>query len=122
MADVITPTAAEGDIIVEQGATFDVPMTWQDAEGDLIDLTGWTAKLQVRDYPGSGDVLLDMNTENGQIVLGGAEGTIRLLLSMAETAALTFDNGKYQLELYTPSSQTERLLKGRFIVDKEVVV
>lgn len=122
MAKVITPTAAEGDIIVEQGATFDIVLTWKDAKRDLIDLTGWTAKLQVRDYPGSGDVLLEMSTENGQIVLGGVAGTIRLVLSMTETAALSFNDGKYQLELYPPASQAERLLKGRFIIDKEVVV
>lgn len=121
MAEVITPTAAEGDIIIEQGATFDVVLTWKDGRKDLIDLTGWTAKLQVRDYPGSGDVLLEMNTENGTVILGGTAGTIRLTLDMTATAALVFDDGKYQLELYPPEGQAERLLKGRFIVDKEIV-
>lgn len=122
MADVITPTAAEGDIIVEQGATFDLLLTWMDKSGDLIDLTDYTARLQVRDFPGAGQVLLEMTTENGMIQLGGSAGTIRLFMDMDETAALSFDSGKYQLELYPPTTGTERLLKGRYIIDKEIVV
>lgn len=121
MADVINQTAAEGDIIVEQGATFDIELEWIDENKNLIDMTGWTAALQVRAFPKSTELLFEMTTENGRIDLS-APGRIRLFIDKDTTAAMTFSDGKYNLELYPPSSTTIRLLKGRFIVDSEVVI
>ncbi len=121
MPEVISPTAAEADIIVEQGASFDVTMTWTDEVGDLVPIELWTATLQVRQYPGDGSLLHEMTTGNGMIILGGVEGTVRLVMTMAQTTALDFADGKYQLELYPPSLEAKRLLKGRFIVDSEIV-
>lgn len=120
MADVINQTAAEGDIVVEQGATFDIQMDWIDENKNLIDMTGWTAALQVRAFAKATTLLFEMTTENGRIDLS-QHGVIRLFIHKDDTAALGFTEGKYNLELYPPSASSIRLLKGRFIVDQEVV-
>jgi len=95
---------------IPKGATFDVTLTWKNADRTPKNLTGYTAKLQVRESIGS-TLLLEMSTSNGKIILGGAAGTIQLLLSAAETAALTWDEGIYDLFITGPSG-TRKLLKG----------
>ena len=124
MTERVESTAASLDLIVEEGSTFSLPLTWMNEEEDLIQLTGYKAVLQVREFANAKNVLLEMSSDNGRIILGEdgteTEGQILLKLTRDETADLGFDQGKYQLEL-EQGDETIRLLRGRFIVDKEIV-
>jgi len=57
-------------VVAEQGATYSKLFTLTNSAGDLIDLTGYTARLQVREKYSSEVKLLDLTTENGGITLG----------------------------------------------------
>ena len=70
--------AANITLQMEQGATFSKVFTCRDAAGVLVDLTGYTARMQVRATYASPTTLLDLTTENGKLVLGGANGTISI--------------------------------------------
>ena len=67
--------AGKYDITIEQGAGFEVPLSYR-ADGDLVDLTGSRARLQMREKVGSSVVLFELTTENDGITLGGVDGTI----------------------------------------------
>lgn len=108
------------NITIEQGADFDLLMTWKDAAGTPIDLTGFSARMQCRASLADATLLLDLTTANGHIVLGGTAGTIRLLLTAAETAALTWTRGIYDLELVSSAGIVTRLLSGSIVVSPEV--
>jgi len=111
--------AGNYDITCDQGATFSRVITWKNSNGTPIDLTNYTARLQVRaNYPSS-TVLLNLTTENGGITLGGALGTITLAATATTTAAIAADEYVYDLELITASTVT-RLVEGSFIVTPEV--
>lgn len=94
-----------------QRTTVDLLLTWKDSAGDPIDLTGWSAAMQVRTEP-RGTVLADLSSGNGKITLGGAVGTIRLLVAATETAGWTWSRGRYDLLLTNPAGQRTRLLQG----------
>ena len=115
---VLKPTAARLDIVVEQGATFDVEVEWTDEEEDLIPLEDAKAILQVREYADATHLLFEMTTEDGRIILGN--GTIRLLIPRDITATLDFESGRYNLEIER-KGKTTRVFKGKFIVDKEII-
>ncbi|MCC6475110.1 MAG: hypothetical protein IT514_15355, partial [Burkholderiales bacterium] len=87
-----------------------------------VDLTGSTARMQIRPYVESpdADILLSLTTANGGISLGGANGTISLLASAAATAALDFDTAVYDLEVIDGSGLVTRLLSGMVTLSKEV--
>lgn len=111
------------NLVIEAGATFSLPLRWIDEDKNYIDLTGYKAILQVRDYAKSNQVLLEMTTENGMIVLGKTpetKGRIFLKLDRNKTAELDFESGKYQLELEQGDSVI-RLLKGKFTVDSSYI-
>ena len=116
----MTITPGIYNIRMIQGATFNPVFTWKDENNALVNLTGYTAKMQGRTTFKSRSTFFNLTTENGGITLGGAAGTIALLLTATQTAALN-QNGVYDLKLYTPSATQEyRLFKGTVIIDPEV--
>jgi hypothetical protein len=123
-------SAGRYDIILEQGATFDLPLHYRDPAGVPIDLSGYSARMQVRESAES-TVLVEFNsslTANGAILLNGAaedredgaNGNIRIFMSAANSAALPRFSGRYDLELADSSSYTIRLLEGQFRVEPEI--
>lgn len=113
-------TAGTYDIIVEQGATFTLAMTWKDSAGSAVNLTGYTARMQVRPAADSTGTLLTLTTENGRIALGGAAGTITLTVAASDTAALTAGTGVYDIELVSGGGVVTRLLQGSVTISREV--
>jgi hypothetical protein len=114
--------AGNYDIVVEQGATFGLVITWRDSAGALVNLTSYTAFLEVRRGRTTpvGPLILSMTTSNGCIALGGALGTITLALTATQTAALTPGIYEYDLEMRVGSNH-RYLLSGHFIVPPRVV-
>lgn len=109
---------ARYDFTIFQGATFDRTITWRDGNGQEVNLTGYTARLQVRDRVG-GEVLLDLSTGDG-ITLGGPAGTIALAISAVDTAALRFSQAVYDLELTSAGDEVTRLMQGKVLLSPEV--
>lgn len=112
--------AGNYDFYIEQGATFYQQIVWKDSAGDPIDLTGYTARMQLRKTVKATDVILSLTTENGRITLGGAEGTITLEVDAEDTADLTEFCGVYDLEVEASDGTVTRLLQGQIEVSREV--
>lgn len=85
-----------------------------------VDLTGATARMQIRAQLG-GAVLLELTTENGALAITGL-GTITRTLSAAQTAALAWTEGVYDLEVQYPDGTVQRYLQGAVTVSREVTV
>lgn len=111
--------AGSYNITIEQGATFSLVVTWEDSAGSAVDLTGRTARMQIRDRVAATDTLIELTTENGRIALGGAAGTITLTITAADTAALDFRSGVYDLEIVN-GAVVDRILEGEVELNKEV--
>ena len=109
------------DIIIEQGATFNFALIWRDPSGMPINLTGYTARMQVRQTVTQPDPApLSLTTENGGITLGGPAGPINVLATPVQTAGLSFRAGVYDLELVSPGGEVTRLVQGSVVVSPEV--
>lgn len=103
----------------EQGSTFTRVITLYEPDGTTpYDLTGYTARMQVRRETEESSVLVELTTANGRIVLGGEEGTITLSLGASTTASLD-DDGVYDLEIVS-GANVHKVLKGVFRLDYEV--
>ena len=105
--------AGKHDIIIEQGATFRRVITWKAANGSPINLTGYSAKMQVRERVRDTDVVLECSTANGRITLGGVLGTITIVAQDEVTDLLAeMPKAVYDLELTSAGGEVTRLLRG----------
>jgi hypothetical protein len=64
--------------------------------------------------------LLELNTENSRIALGGAAGTIDLLIDATTTAAMDWSTAIYDLEIILADASVKRLVYGSVSVSPEV--
>lgn len=111
--------AAKYKLKLEQGATLRKVFTWK-ADGVEVDLTGYTARMQIRPDIASSDVLATLATDNGGITIEALPGTFTLFLSDIDTAALTFESAVYDLEFVAPNGDVIRLMQGEVTLSPEV--
>lgn len=112
--------AAPYDITIEQGATWRTTLTVKDATGTTVDLTGYTARMQIRPSVESTTVLLELNTTGSGITVTGPAGQIALLITATATTGINWTGAVYDLELTAPSGDVTRLLQGRVTLSPEV--
>lgn len=108
------------DLEVPQGATWTQHLTWKSGSpATLVDLSGFSARMQARREFTSTSVAIELTTGNSRIALGGSNGTIQLSLTATDTASISSGTYVYDLELVIGATVT-RLLQGNFIVTPEV--
>lgn len=107
------------DIEWHQGDTFSVVLTWRDVNKDPVDLTGYTARMQLRTSVDAETNSLELTTENDRISLGGTNGEIQLTVDADTMAAMDAGSYKYDLEMVVGAS-VRKLLKGKFKILAEV--
>lgn len=112
--------AVTHNITIEQGATFQLNLLWKDSLNAPINLTGYTARMQVRRKHSDAAILLDFTTVNGAITLGGAAGTIVVTGLATLTDDVPAKVCVYDLELVSPSGFVTRLIEGSATVTPEV--
>jgi hypothetical protein len=106
---------------VEQGATFEAVLTWKNDDETPVDLTGYTARMQIRQTINDPTTEAELTTENGRIELGGVDGTITLMIPADVTEDFAWnDPAVYDLELISGTGKVTRVLKGNVELDEEV--
>ena len=114
------------NLCINQGATFTRIFVWTagqcgcgtvGASSGPMDLTGFTAALQIRQFQLSTTVLYDASSN---ITLGGVTGTITLVIPAANTETFTWWQGVYDLLLTSAAGIATRLLMGSVTVSPAV--
>lgn len=111
-------TAANYDIVAEQGATFSFEFTI-DTDGTLWNLTGYKARMQVRPFKESTTKIFDLTETNG-IALGGVAGSVTVTRNAAQMTAAKTGRHVYDLEVESSGGIVTKLLEGKFVIIPEV--
>lgn len=106
---------------VEQGARLYRKFTRLDSDGDPIDMTDWTARMQGRLSVESDLPLFDWTTDD-YLTINGTEGELVLDVPAEVTATLTFRTCVYDIELTDDAepANTMRFAEGRMELSREV--
>jgi len=118
------------NLTCEQGATFsrlieiEQPDLVNDPSGETYieyNLTGYTARMQVRRTVDNANYLVSLTSSNGGLVVipGIYENQIQILMSASVTASIT-QSGVYDLEIVDPEGYVSRVLQGSFTLIPEV--
>jgi hypothetical protein len=110
----MAPNPGRYNINVYKGTTFSLAPVWK-IGGNPVDLTGYTADMQVRASTDTG-IVTELSTANGRAVIVTYLGQTTLTLTATQTAALTSGTYIYDLNLTAPDSTVTKILSGNFTV------
>lgn len=105
------------NIFAEQGADLLLQFTYRDPDGEAIDLTGYSARMQVRKTRLNSAVLLDATDFLG---FGESTGVITLAIPAEALSGIPAGEYRYDIELESAGGVVTRVLQGDFSVDGEV--
>jgi hypothetical protein len=110
------------DIEIQQGAVFRRVLQWQNPDGTVIDLTGYSGAMQVRPTVASNTILVDLSDPtHGSITFDLQAGLIWIEIKSSHTATLTAPGtAVYDFELIEPGGERHRLLEGKVAITAEV--
>jgi hypothetical protein len=113
-------TAATNNFIIDQGANWFVTFVYKDAAGTPINLTGYTAALQIRDTYADATTDLSLSSPSGGITITAATGTIAVTATAAQTGAIAAGSYVYDLEITSAGGIVTRLVQGKISLNPQV--
>ena len=123
-------SSAKYSFVIEQGATLTLEVVWEDQSCVPIDLTGYSARMQIRPTVDSDVVYISLSSElqpdGTGLNLSGSNGitplqsgSIGITISAYSSSLLNFDQARYDLEMIIGEEVT-RLLEGNVQLSKNV--
>ncbi len=112
-------TAGIYNATIDQGSVWSVVLVYTDSNNTPVNLTGYTAAMQLRQNYNSEVANLTLTTANGGISIVGATGTITINATATQTGLLDPGFYVYDLEL-TSGSNISRLIQGQLTVAEQV--
>jgi hypothetical protein len=103
---------------VRKGEDKDYLFTVRDANGETLNVTGWSARVQIRPSADSDTVLEEWSSPDG--VVTSAAG-VTVTLTRAGTLDWSFYQAYYGILLTDPGGKAALIAAGKFIADPAVV-
>lgn len=129
--------AGKYSFTIEQGTTTNFEIQYQDSNGDAIDLTGYNARMQIKDTFGGTEILsMSSSLATAEEYAKGADkaflsmsgstflkdtisGSIGIYIGHEITDDFTFSEAKYDLEISDGTDKT-RILQGDIRLSREI--
>lgn len=103
---------------IDQYATFETTVFWKSGAGVAIDMTDYTAKMQLRQtYDDT--LILELDETDG-ITITEAAGQMDIVIDSATTGTFDFVNCKYDLVVTSQNNVATRVIEGICTLDKGV--
>jgi len=123
--------AGNYNMTCQQGSTFsrtieiEQPDLATDPSGQTFipfDLSGYSARMQVRRTIDSSNFLLELTTGNGGLTINPVEGDTNKILihASANVTASVSTSGVYDVEIISAQNVVSRVLQGTFNLSPEV--
>jgi len=112
--------AGRYNITVTNGTTFTLAPIWQ-VDNLAVNLTGYSADMQVRDV--SNNLIVELSTANGKATIqpGLGQTTFKLTATQTSVANLPVGNYTYAFNLTDGSGNVYQILNGAFNVVASVI-
>ena len=107
--------AAVSNLYIDQGADFSTTLSLTDSNGDILNLTGYSAIGQLRKTFGSSSIAATFT-----VALTAATGQVTMTLADTVTTALTSGRYVYDVLLTDSSGDKTRILEGHATVTPSV--
>lgn len=110
------------NLTIYQGSTFMQEFQWKTGNPAVpVNLTGYTARMQIRSKVADPTIISNLTTENSGITFPDAiAGKFVLEISATATALMDFKSAVYDLEMIMPNGKVKRLFGGSVALSPEV--
>jgi hypothetical protein len=116
-------TPARIDLTIYQGTSYRLPLGWKtrvDGVEVPVDLTGCTARMQIRRRLRSTEVELDLGVAGYITIESPLEGRMAVDIPAEVTAAMAFRSGVYDIEIEFAGGEVYRFAQGAVRLVPEV--
>lgn len=108
---------------VDQNATFKFQIQYtEDDEITPIDLTGASAKMQVRDTKGGSKLAFTLTSPNGGLLIDGPTGTVDVTITPTQTNKLFYPKSSYDIMIVDSNGNKIKLLEGFMSLSRSVTI
>lgn len=105
---------------IAQGTDCTVPFVLSDSSGNAINLTGYTAAMQLRVFVNSIDAVDTLTSSNERIQIVPDSGQISCLFPHETTSSYPARKLLYDLEITSPGDEVTRVVQGTITVCAEI--
>lgn len=102
-----------------RGDTWERSWTVTGTDGAAVDLTGATARLQVRRVD-DGALVVAASSADGRILLDGAAGRLTLVVPAAAMAAVPPGRYRYDCEVTLPAGPRVTIERATLVVSEDI--
>ena len=114
--------AGQKNFEVDQNATFNFILEYKDDNGNAIDLSGASAKMQIRDTKGGNKLAVTLTSPSGGITIDGPNGKLNVKLTPTQTNKLFFPKSSYDIMVIDSNSNKIKLLEGFMTLNRSVTI
>jgi hypothetical protein len=114
--------AGQKNFEVDQNATFTFIVEYKDNNGLPIDLTGSTAKMQVRDTKGGTKLAFTLTSPSGGITIDGPNGKLTMKMTPTQTNKLFYPKSSYDIMLTDSSTNKIKIIEGFLTLSRSVTI
>ena len=114
--------AGQKNFEVDQNATFTFVLDYKDSDGNAIDLTGASAKMQVRDAKGGTKLAVTLTSPSGGIVIDQPNGKLTIKMTPTQTNKLFYPKSSYDVMVVDSNGNKIKLLEGFMMLNRSVTI
>ena len=110
------------DLDIYKGSTFVKIIQWKTGETPVaVNLTGCTARMQIRKAVNDTNILDTLTTQNGKIIIHEPlNGKFKIVIAADISTAYTFTSAVYDLEIVFTDQTVVRVVEGCLTASPEV--
>ena len=114
--------AGQKNFEVDQNATFTFIAEYKDSSNNAIDLTGASAKMQIRDTKGGSKLAVTLTSPSGGIVIDGSLGKLTVTLTPTQTNKIFYPKSSYDVMVIDSNGNKIKLLEGFMTLNRSVTI
>ena len=114
--------AGQKNFEIDQNATFSFVVEYKDEDGNAIDLSGASAKMQVRDTKGGTKLAVTLTSPSGGITIDGPNGKLTVKMTPTQTSKIFYPKSSYDLMVVDSNANKIKLLEGFMTLNRSVTI
>jgi hypothetical protein len=114
--------AGQKNFEVDQNATFTFILEYKDSNGNAVDLTGASAKMQVRDTKGGTKLAFTLTSPLGGIVIDAPNGKLTVRMTPTQTNKLFYPKSSYDIMITDSNGVKTKLIEGFLTLSRSVTI